>query len=102
LTHTILVLVTVGLGHGIYGTLYTFIGGQRAEKFENHWCRQTSLAWKKVSLYSLCIPSGVSQVLCGSDLRWHRGPLSQFMLRWWRASGSTTRIFVPCGLHLSI
>jgi len=37
LTHTILVLVTVGLGHGVYRKLYTLIGGQRAEKFENHW-----------------------------------------------------------------
>jgi len=37
LTHTLLVLVTVGLGHGVYRKLYTLIGGQRAEKFENHW-----------------------------------------------------------------
>jgi len=36
LTHTLLVLVTVGLGHGVYRKLYTLIGGQRAEKFENH------------------------------------------------------------------
>jgi len=36
LTHTILVLVTVGLGHGVYTKLYTLIGGQRADKFENH------------------------------------------------------------------
>jgi len=27
LTHTFLVLVTVGLGHGVYRKLYTFIGG---------------------------------------------------------------------------
>jgi len=39
LTHTILVLVTVGLGHGVYRKLCTLIGGQRAEKFENHWVR---------------------------------------------------------------
>ena len=39
LTHTFLVLVTVGLGHGVYRKLYTSIGGQRAEKFENHWFR---------------------------------------------------------------
>ena len=39
MTHTFLVLVTVGLGHGVYRKMYTFIGGQRAEKFENHWCR---------------------------------------------------------------
>jgi len=37
LTHTFLVLVTVGLGHGVYGKLYTLIRGQRAEKFENHF-----------------------------------------------------------------
>jgi len=36
LAHTFLVLVTVGLGHGVYRKLYTLIGGQRAEKFENH------------------------------------------------------------------
>jgi len=35
--HTFLVLVTAGLGHGVYRKLYTLIGGQRAEKFENHW-----------------------------------------------------------------
>ena len=34
--HTFFVLVTVGLGHGVYRKLYTLIGGQRAEKFENH------------------------------------------------------------------
>jgi len=33
---TFLVLVTVGLGHGVYGKLYALIGGQRAEKVENH------------------------------------------------------------------
>jgi len=42
LTHTFLVLVTVGLGHGVYRNLYTFTGGQRAEKFENHCYRRTS------------------------------------------------------------
>jgi len=30
---------TVGLGHGAYRHLYTLIGGQRAEKFQNHYCR---------------------------------------------------------------
>jgi len=28
---------TAGLGHGIYRNLHTLIGGQWAEKFENHW-----------------------------------------------------------------
>jgi len=37
LTHTFLVLVTVGLDHGVYRKLYTLIGGQRAEKSEKHW-----------------------------------------------------------------
>jgi len=41
LTHTILVLVTVGFGHGVYKKLYTLIGGQLAEKFENHWSKRT-------------------------------------------------------------
>jgi len=31
LTHIFLVLVTVGLGDGIYRKLHTLIGGQRAE-----------------------------------------------------------------------
>jgi len=39
LTHTFLVFVTVGLCDGVYRNLYTLIGGQRAEKFENHWSR---------------------------------------------------------------
>jgi len=39
LTHTFLVLITVGLGHGVYIKLYTVIGGQRTETFENHWLR---------------------------------------------------------------
>jgi len=43
LTHIFLVLVTVGLGHGVYRKLYTLIGGQRAEKFENHSSRHISL-----------------------------------------------------------
>jgi len=47
LAHTNLVLVTVGLGDGVYSKLYTLIGGQRAEKFENHrsevYCRSCTL-----------------------------------------------------------
>jgi len=41
--HTFLILVTVavGLGHGVYRKSYTLIGGQREEKFENHWFEQT-------------------------------------------------------------
>jgi len=42
LTHTFLVLVTVGLGHGVHRKLHTLIEGQRAEKFENHWFRLIS------------------------------------------------------------
>jgi len=45
LTHTFLVLVTVGLGHGVYRKLYTLIVGQRAEKFENHWFKSTNLTF---------------------------------------------------------
>jgi len=41
LTHTFLVSVTVGLGQEVYRKLYTLIGGQRAEKFENHCPRTT-------------------------------------------------------------
>jgi len=33
LAHTFLVLVIVGLRHGVYRKLYTSIGGQRTEKF---------------------------------------------------------------------
>jgi len=32
--------VTVGLGHGVYRQLFTLIGGQRAEKFENHCAKE--------------------------------------------------------------
>jgi len=46
LTHTILVLVTVGLGHAVYRKLYTLIWGQRAEKFENHCFKQKGTSWK--------------------------------------------------------
>jgi len=35
LTHIFLLLVTVGLGHGVYRKLYALFGGQRAETFEN-------------------------------------------------------------------
>jgi len=41
LTHTFPVLVTVGLGDGVYRKLHTLIGGQRAEKFENHCFKGT-------------------------------------------------------------
>ena len=41
MTHTFLVLVTVGLGRGVCKKLYILIGGRRAEKFENHWIRWT-------------------------------------------------------------
>jgi len=44
LAHTFLVLVAVGVGHGVYRKLYTLTGGQRAEKFENHWSTQ-SVKW---------------------------------------------------------
>jgi len=47
LTHTFLVLVTVGLGHGVYRKLDTLIGGQSAEKFENHWCNPNGCNGKK-------------------------------------------------------
>jgi len=40
-THTFLVLVIVGLGHGVYRKLYTLIGGERAENSENHWFNTT-------------------------------------------------------------
>jgi len=44
LTHIFLVLVTVGLGHGVYRKLYTLIGGQHADKFENH-CTKRCQSW---------------------------------------------------------
>jgi len=34
--HTFLLLVTVGLSHGVHRKLYTLTGGQRAKKFEKH------------------------------------------------------------------
>jgi len=66
LTHTFLVLVTVGLGHGVYSKLYTVIGGQRAEKFENHWCKQMQIAGKSqcpANQLFLCLRCLVHEVL---------------------------------------
>jgi len=42
LTHTFLVLVTVALRHGVCRKMYTLIGGQHAETFENHCIKQNS------------------------------------------------------------
>jgi len=52
--HTFLVLETVGLAHGVHRKLHILIGGQRAEKFENHWARVTfrlliSICWVRVA-----------------------------------------------------
>jgi len=52
LTHTFLAIVTVGLGHGVYRTLYTLIGGQRAEKVENHWSTVITLTGKSANTVS--------------------------------------------------
>jgi len=60
LTRTFLVLVTVGLGHGVYRKLYTVIGGQRAEKFENHWFKVTADATDK-SNYCICSTVGLTE-----------------------------------------
>jgi len=43
---TFLVLITVELGPVVYIKLYTSIGGQRAETFENPWPRQIKMAMK--------------------------------------------------------
>jgi len=58
LTHTFLVLVTVGLGHR---KLYTFIGGQRAETFENH-CFKGSYSLELGVVDNLC-----ADVILGLD-----------------------------------
>jgi len=59
LTHTFLVLVTVELGHEVYRKLYTLIGGQRAEKFENHCCTITDkyleVKTKNLHMYLGCV-----------------------------------------------
>ena len=41
-THTFHVLVTVGLGHGVYRKLHTLIGVQRAGMFDNRWANASS------------------------------------------------------------
>jgi len=46
LTHTFLVLITVGLGHRVYRKLYTLIRGQCAETFENYCSRDTIMVVK--------------------------------------------------------
>jgi len=43
LTLTFLILETVWLGCGVYRKLHTLIGGQHAEKFENHCSRQITV-----------------------------------------------------------
>jgi len=43
LTQTFLVLVTVGLGHGVYRKLYTLISGQRAQNFKNHYLKRYAI-----------------------------------------------------------
>jgi len=52
LIHTFLVLVTVGIGHGVYRKLYTLIGGQCSEKFENHWLKRTTMQKKNNANFS--------------------------------------------------
>jgi len=47
LTHTFLVLVTIGLRHEVYRKFYTLVGGQHAEKFENH-CSKCSTVLEKL------------------------------------------------------
>jgi len=48
LTHPFFVLVTVGLGHGVDRKLYTLFGGQRADKFENHWPKPCTVMIRKL------------------------------------------------------
>jgi len=55
LTHTFLVLATVEIGHGVYRKLYTLIGGQRVEKFENHCSICTQLQSDCKTLHSIFI-----------------------------------------------
>jgi len=50
LTNTFIVLVTVGIGHGVYRKFYTLIGGQRAKKFENQSLIFHPLTYKVLSL----------------------------------------------------
>jgi len=45
LEHTFLVLVTVGVGHGVYRKLYTLIGGQRAEKLRTTALDRLEQSW---------------------------------------------------------
>ena len=44
LTHTFLVLAIAGLGHGVCRKIYTLIGGQRSETFENHCLKTRNVA----------------------------------------------------------
>jgi len=62
LTHTFLVFVTVGLGHGVYRKLYTLIGGQRTEKLENHWIdsRDVSLSKKRTQIVTQLVVDGIT------------------------------------------
>jgi len=42
------VLVTIGLGHGVYRKLYTLIGDQRAQKFENHYLKRYAMLFSLI------------------------------------------------------
>jgi len=53
LEHTFLVLVTVGVGHGVYRKLYTLIGGQRAEKLRTTALDRLEQSWDSCEKYSL-------------------------------------------------
>jgi len=46
---------TVGLGYVVYRNLYTLIGGQRAEKFENHCYRQCGKISQPQGAHTRCL-----------------------------------------------
>jgi len=52
LTHTFLVLAIAGLGHGVCRKIYTLIGGQRSETFENHCLKTRNVAWNPKKLWA--------------------------------------------------
>jgi len=62
LTHTFFVLVTVGLGHGVYRKLHILIGGQRAETM-----RTTEVNEDGHRIKNVCIQLLAQQGIKGPD-----------------------------------
>jgi len=94
LTHTFLVLVTVGIGHGVYRKLCTLIGGQCAENFENHCCRQM--------MYAEVLAKNVSRTLCQMHGRWSHSTLILFLKKFTALRHVAVLVIVAASILISV